>query len=306
MNLDLTGVECFVTVAEHRHFGHAAQALGVSVSTVTKRLHKLESSLGVPLVVRGPAGFSDLTPAGRRLIQVAPELLRSARVASEIAVGEPGPTLRVAVPAGVGVVAPLLPSALGTLELALRHLYPAVSVVAVPTPFDRMVDDVVRGHVDVLLTFGRSSHPDIESVRLSPLHRVGIVAAGHPMARRRSVPAAEFAALPMIYSPDLPDWYMHPFVLADVRPLSGARLVPLRASTTAHVAERLLLGREVTVVPLALTANLPDEIVRVVLRDLPGAWYHAHHRRDDTRPELRAADELMSDFTDSISRAAAD
>ena len=142
-------------------------------------------------------------------------------------------------------------------------------------------------------------------MRLSPIHRVGLVAATHPFARRHWVPAPEFAAEPMIYSPDLPKEYMHPFVLADVRSLAEARLSPLFATTTADVAQRVLGGRDVTVVPLALTANLPPELVRIPLRDVPDSWYYAHHRGGDSRPELTTAVRLMSDFTDSITRAAA-
>ncbi len=269
MALDLTNVESFVALAEHRHFGKAASALGVTVSTVTKRLQRLEDALGVPLVLRNSAGFGGLTPAGQRFVEVAPELLRTARTASDVAIGEPRLTLRIAIPAGVSVLAPLLPAALGTLELALQHSYSGVSVLAVPTPFGRLTSDLVDGEVDVVLTFGVCADPAVASTRLAALHRVGVVASTHPFARRHAMPAAEFARQPMIYTPGLPDEYMHPFILADVRPLTDARLVPLHASTAAHVAQRLLQGREVTIVPLALTANLPPEMVRILLSDLP-------------------------------------
>ena len=304
MTLDLTGVECFVAVARFRHFGEAATHLGVSVSTVTKRLQRLEVALGVPLVVRDSTGFQGLTPAGSRFVQLAPELVRAAQVATDLAVGEPVSTLHVAVPDGVGVVAPLLPAALGTLEIALRHSRPGVAVLAVPTPFARLTESLVWGEVDAVLTFGPSAHPEVESTRLSSLHRVGLVGATHPFARRGSVPATEFAEQPMLYTPGLPDHYMHPFILADVRPLDGARLVPISATTTAHVAQRILVGREVTTVPIALTANLPPELHRVLLRGLPDSWYFAHHRAADTRPELHTALGLMGDFTASINRAA--
>lgn len=118
------------------------------------------------------------------------------------------------------------------------------------------------------------------------------------------MPATEFAKQPMLYTPSLPDDDMHPFVLADVRPVSRARLVALPASTTAHVAQRILRGREVTVVPLALTANLTPELTRVALTGVPQSWYRVHARRDDDRPELATAIELMSHFTESLSRAA--
>ena len=177
-------------------------------------------------------------------------------------------------------------------------------MLAVPTPFHLLTSDLVEEKVDAVLSFGASAHPDVTSTRLSPIRRIGLVGSRHRFARRHSVPAAEFAAEPMVWSPELPASYMHPFVLADVRPLSEATLVAVDATNTAHVAQRVMAGREVTVVPLALTANLPPELVRVVLRDLPETWYHAHRRAGDDRPELCTAIELMSDFTESITRAA--
>jgi DNA-binding transcriptional LysR family regulator len=304
VELDLGAVESFVVVTAHRHFGRAAAELAISVSAVTKRIQRLEADLGVPLIERDSGGFMGLTAAGQRFVQVAPELLRAVQTARFAAAGEPASTLRLAVPAGVGVVAPLLPATLATLELALRHTHPGVAVESVPTPFPRLTPDLLTSEVDLVLTFGASADERVESTRLSQIYRVGLVSARHPLGRRHSVGVEEFARLPMLYSPELPDEYMLPFVLADVRPLSEATLVPIDASNTAHVAQRILLGREVTVVPVALTANLPPELKRIGLTGVPPTHYFTHHRRDDRRPELLTAIDLMADFTDSISRAA--
>ncbi|MGI9085430.1 MAG: helix-turn-helix domain-containing protein, partial [Aeromicrobium sp.] len=52
MHLDLTAVQSFIAVADCRHFGRAAERLGISVSALTKRIQRLESSVGVPLIER--------------------------------------------------------------------------------------------------------------------------------------------------------------------------------------------------------------------------------------------------------------
>ena len=304
VDLDLTAVESFLAVTESRHFGRAAQGLGVSVSALTKRIQRLEAALGVPLIERDTGGFVGLTPAGQRFLEFAPQVVRAAQTAASAAAGVRAETLRLAVPAGVGVVAPLMPQALATLELALRHAHPGVGIEPVPTPFPLLTPALLAGEVDVVLTFGASASQAVTSTRLSEIHRVGLVGAMHPLAFSRSVDVHEFARLPMVYAPDLPDEYMHPFVLADVRPLSEATLVPISASTTAHVAQRVLGGREVTVVPLALTGNLPRELQRVQLIGVPPSWYHAHRRSGDERPALLTAIELMADFTESITRSA--
>ena len=119
MDLDLTAVEAFIAVTAWRHFGRAADELEVSVSALTKRIKRLEAAVGVPLIERDTGGYGGLTPAGRRFVQFAPRLLHAAQAAKTAATGAPVETLRLAVPAGVGVVAPLMPQALATLELAL-------------------------------------------------------------------------------------------------------------------------------------------------------------------------------------------
>ncbi|QIG43385.1 LysR family transcriptional regulator [Nocardioides anomalus] len=158
-DLDLTAVQSFVVLSQQRHFGRAAAGLGVTVSALTKRIQRLEAALGVPLVERDSGGYGGLTAAGRRFVEVAPELPRTAQTARLAAAGASTTTLRLGVPAGVGVVAPLLPAALATLELALRHAHPGVAVEPVPTPFPRLTPDLLSGDVDVVLTFGGRRSP---------------------------------------------------------------------------------------------------------------------------------------------------
>lgn len=302
--LDLAAVATFVSVVRHRHFGLAAEELGHSVSAVTKRLQRLEADLGVLLVERDSGGFVGLTPAGRRFFQVAPQLLQAADSARLVAAGQPSLVLELAVPEGMPAVAPLMPDAMATIELSLSHAYPGVSVAMVPTPFDRLTPDLLDAEVDAVLTFGPSPDERIASVRLGALHRVGLVASTHAFAYRAAVDAAEFAKEPLLYSPGLPDEYMRPFILVDVRPVEEANLVPNDATNTAQVTQRILGGRGVTVVPAALTASLPPVLKAVELRGLPECHYYAQHRADDSRPELAALLDLMADFTESLNAAA--
>ncbi|GAA4481444.1 LysR family transcriptional regulator [Microbacterium panaciterrae] len=294
----------FLTVVRHRHFGHAAAELGVSISAVTKRVQRLEAELGIPLIERDSGGVIGLTPAGRRFLQFAPRVLEAAQAAQLAAVAEPATRLRVAVPAGVDAVAPLMPAALATLELALSHAYPGVGVVLAPTLFERLDPDLVSGAVDAVLTFGVSDVTGVTSTRLGELRRVGLVPTGHPYTYRRSVPVAEFARQPLLYTPELPPSYMDPFVLADVRPLAEAVLVRLPASRTSDVAGQLLTGPGITVIPAALAAALPSALKRVELDGVPACWYYMHHRSADARPELLAMVALFADFTETITRAA--
>src|SRR6202453_3412748 len=52
VDLDLTRVRAFVTVADEGHFGRAAAALSVSQQGLSKRVARLEAELGVRLLTR--------------------------------------------------------------------------------------------------------------------------------------------------------------------------------------------------------------------------------------------------------------
>ncbi len=75
--------ECFRTIAEHRHFGRAAQALGVTQPALTRSLQKLEGRLGVTLFDRqemSPTVFGEAVlrfaePALGRFNELQRELL---------------------------------------------------------------------------------------------------------------------------------------------------------------------------------------------------------------------------------------
>lgn len=67
-------LEYFVALAEQRHFGRAAQTLGVSQPTLSMQFRKLERRLGGDLVERLPRE-AILTARGRELLPVARQIL---------------------------------------------------------------------------------------------------------------------------------------------------------------------------------------------------------------------------------------
>src|SRR5580704_10164569 len=64
---DLQDLECLVAIAEEQHFGRAAQHLAMTTSSLSKRLAKLEQSLGVRLFTRTSRQVR-VTPAGAVLV----------------------------------------------------------------------------------------------------------------------------------------------------------------------------------------------------------------------------------------------
>jgi DNA-binding transcriptional LysR family regulator len=83
----LDGARAFVAVAERRHVGHAAEALGVARNTVSARLSAYERHVGRVLVDRSHRRVVALTAAGDALLPAARELLAAAAVHDRQALG---------------------------------------------------------------------------------------------------------------------------------------------------------------------------------------------------------------------------
>lgn len=81
--VELRHVQYFIAVAEERHFGRAAQRVGIEQSPLSRAIKTLERDLGIRLLDRSSRGTS-VTPAGEdflshaRRILAATDLARSA------------------------------------------------------------------------------------------------------------------------------------------------------------------------------------------------------------------------------------
>jgi LysR family hydrogen peroxide-inducible transcriptional activator len=120
--MNLRDLKYLVAVAEHRHFGRAADACFVSQPTLSTQLKKLEEELGVTLIERTNRQVL-LTAVGERVVAQAQRVLREANQLSHIAeeYADPfGGEFRLGI---IPTVAPyLLPKILGPIRRNLPTL----------------------------------------------------------------------------------------------------------------------------------------------------------------------------------------
>ena len=96
--MELTWLEDFLALAEHRNFSRAAEARHVTQPAFSRRIRALEEWVGTPLAIRGPQGVV-LNPAGDYLLERAAGLvgdLHHARRGALKAAGGAGATLTIA------------------------------------------------------------------------------------------------------------------------------------------------------------------------------------------------------------------
>jgi DNA-binding transcriptional LysR family regulator len=176
---DLEAWAIFATVAEHRSFTAAAEALGLSKATVSKALSRLEADLGQSLFHRTSRRLA-LTEAGRPLAEHAALILATAHVAEEAArdsANAPTGRIRLAAPMtfGVSKIAPLLTEFLAAhpgIEIEL-HLS------------DARVDIVAEGF-DVALRIAELPDSSLRARRLCTIQSYLVAAPAY--LERRGVP----------------------------------------------------------------------------------------------------------------------
>lgn len=187
--MELRHVRAFLAVADELHFGRAAQRVHVSQPTLSDQLRRLERSMGVRLVDRGPRGVR-LTAAGAAFEPAARSALAALETAASDArdVDAQSATVRVGFnyPAGSRILPPLL--------RRLRADHPRLRPVLTEQRSGPQLDAVSGGRLDVGFVFtapGAAPGPGVARRTLIRTSLVAVVGAAHPLAGRGRVGFAE-------------------------------------------------------------------------------------------------------------------
>ena len=143
--MNLQDLRYLVAIAEHRHFGHAAEACHVSQPTLSTQLRKLEKELGVELVERSPRHVM-LTEIGERIVERARIVLREEAAISEIARQSQDPeagTIRV------GLFPTLGPYLLPHVVPALHRRFPRLELLLIEEKTNEVLEHLRDGSLDI-------------------------------------------------------------------------------------------------------------------------------------------------------------
>jgi DNA-binding transcriptional LysR family regulator len=179
---ELGDLSAFMVVAEERSFTRAAAKLGTSQSALSHTVRRLETRLGLRLLVRTTRNVAP-TEAGERLLQT----LRPAFDDIEQRVAALG-DLRDR-PAGTIRITAGEHAARTVLWPALEKLLPAYPDIKVEISVDDSLTDLVEGRFDAGIRLGERLGKDMIAVPIGP--RVRMVVIGSPdYLARRGTPAA--------------------------------------------------------------------------------------------------------------------
>ena len=137
----------FVALAEHGHFGRAAEASFVSQSAFSNAIRELETLLDAQLVDRTNRNVT-ITAIGQQVATQARLCLQDVQALVELAGGQHKPLtgeLRL------GVIPTIAPFILPKVLPKLRRAYPDLTLYLVEEQTQRIVERMMDGEIDLLL-----------------------------------------------------------------------------------------------------------------------------------------------------------
>ncbi len=183
-------LEMFIALANERHFGRAAESIGVTQPSLSSAIKLLEEQLGVQLVFRG-ARFQGLTPEGQRVLDWALRIVGDARTMREemraLRSGVSG-NLRL------GVIPTALPM-VGRLTVPFLARNPNVRVTILSRTSYEILEEIERLELDAGITY--LENEPLGRVTQQPLYEETyrlLVASGSPLSGHSSVTWKEAAA----------------------------------------------------------------------------------------------------------------
>ena len=268
------------SLAETRHFGHAAQACAVSQPALSMQIKELEDELKVSLVERRKSGI-ELTEQGEEITRRARGILASVRDLLDYAKHQEGMLSGVLKLGAIPSIAPyLLPTALPELQ----RRFPALNLQLRETVTSNLVRELVSGDLDLILVALPIEDPEVDTFHLfDDRFILATKATGHNRRLRHAKAdmLAENRLLLLEEGHCLRDQalsYCHMVVTPEARDSFGA-------SSLATIVQMVANGYGVTLLPeMAIASEFHSELrfrAPEPKREIGLAWRKTSPRKRD-------------------------
>lgn len=185
--MNIRDLKYLIAVADHNHFGRAAEACFVSQPALSMQIRKLEESLGVILIERANKRIF-FTEIGKLIVQQARDILYRVATLEEIANQSKDPFCGEL---HLGIIPTLAPYLLPLIIPGLSALFPKLTLYLVEETTVNLLTKLNEGTLDGAL-LALPAEGGFSSHRLFDEEFVLAVPSAHPLAKQKN---ADFADL---------------------------------------------------------------------------------------------------------------
>lgn len=185
--MTLQELKYLVALADHGHFGRAAEACFITQSTLSTQIKKLEDFLGVTLFDRSLKRVTP-TPIGQEILQAARSIVEESERIRELAKHAQDPMARTI---HLGVIPTLGPYYLPHALTLVHKKHPDLRLLLREEMTPQILEHLANGKLDA----GLLALPvNDDSLRVEPLFYEPFLAAlpaGHPLAKRDTLKVSD-------------------------------------------------------------------------------------------------------------------
>jgi len=249
-------LDYILALAREKHFGHAAEACGVTQPTLSAGVKQIEEQMGVLLVNRG-SRFQGFTPEGQRVLEWARRIVGDARAMREeinsLRHGLTGRLRIAAIPTALAMVA--------ALTTPYRERHPNVQFTIYSRNSIEVLELLENLEIDAGITYVENE--PLGRVSTVPLYRERyrlLTSADAPLGNRDTVTWAEVAQVPLcLLTPDMQNRRIIDRLLKSA---GGESRPTLESDSMILLFSHVRTGRWASVMParLAETLGLTDTI----------------------------------------------
>jgi LysR family hydrogen peroxide-inducible transcriptional activator len=269
--MNLQDIRYLVAVAEHRHFGRAAEACSVSQPTLSSQIRKLEVELGVTLLERTNKRV-DVTPVGSQILLHAQRALAATAQMEAVARAARDPLVG---PIKLGIIPTLAPYLMPILLKPLRQAYPGLTIELWEDQTRSLIDGLRNHRLDAALLATPPDAPEITEIPLFDEPLLAALPPDHPLAAETTI-TEEALADEMLVLADGHCLAIHALAACGKAPTQRGAASPQRtalqstmqAATLETLVNLVAAGYGATLIPALAAGSLGQR--GIVLRPLAG------------------------------------
>ncbi|TVT58879.1 LysR family transcriptional regulator [Amycolatopsis rhizosphaerae] len=202
-DINVRRLRYFLAVAEHRHFGRAAESLWLSPTALSEQIRKLETELGVRLFDRNPRG-AQLTEAG---VQVAAEAREVLEAVARLGAVTARHRRRGQDVLRLGFVTMAAGELTSRILARFEREHPGRAVELVHLDYGRQAQAVATREVDAGIVRGPLRDSRLRTVLLATEPRLVMLSHRHPLAGRSEVRRADLAGELRVDTEGVPEYW---------------------------------------------------------------------------------------------------
>src|ERR1700757_633161 len=181
--MNLQELRYLVALAEHRHFGRAAEACHVSQPTLSSQIRKLEDELGVTLLERTNKRV-DLTPVGSQILVHAQEALSQAAQMEAVARASRDPLVGSL---KLGAIPTLAPYLMPLILKPIRQAYPGLIIELWEDQTRALIAGLRNHRLDAALLATAPEVPEVTEIKLFDEPLLAALPSAHKLANAKTV-----------------------------------------------------------------------------------------------------------------------